>query len=89
MKGFFKTFAATIAISAALFLSGTTLYAAQTKETPLSNLAKGRTPTLENGKNFDNAVVLTDGQKYELDKGMADIGNSAYVQIDLGSEVCG
>ena len=86
MKGFFKTFAATIAISAALFLSGTTLYAAQTKETPLSNLAKGRTPTLENGKNFDNAVVLTDGQKYELDKGMADIGNSAYVQIDLGSE---
>lgn len=86
MKGFFKTFAATIAISAALFLSGTTLYAAQTKETPLSNLAKGRTPTLENGKSLDNAVVLTDGQKYNLDNGMADIGNSAYVQIDLGSE---
>ena len=85
MKGFFKTFAASAMISAALLMSGMTLQAAEAKETPLSNLAKGINPTPESGGTLENGQFVTDEQKYNLQQA-AVIKNSAYVQLDLGAQ---
>ena len=67
---------------------GDTLKAAQAEETPLTNLAEGKLPTVKDSKDVTNLQTVTDGKKYteQNEANRSDIKNNPYIQVDLGAE---